>query len=144
MCVAIVIPLYSYSDAYISMRNKLNNRQSRNSSFHHSILFKEEAFTRVKLVTMYDNARQKITLTIIIFLMLIACFAGDTWMIWVSGLIWLYVMVVTNIQTTFCIIALLLHICDLMFMDENNFHYEPYYDVCYSFLLLWIEQCSFY
>ncbi|CBK22028.2 uncharacterized protein [Blastocystis hominis] len=61
---------------------------------------------------MYDNARQKITLTIIIFLMLISCFAGDTWMIW----------------ATFCIIALLLHVCDLMFMDENSFHYEPYYD----------------
>ena len=87
MCVILVVPFYFYSYAHISMRNKQDNRYSRNSSFHHSILYKEEAFKRVKLVTMYDNARQKITLTIIIFLMLIACFAGDTWMIWVSGLI---------------------------------------------------------
>ena len=67
--------------------NRQDNTWSRNSSFHHSFLLKEEAFIKVESIAMYDNARQKLTLTIIIFLMLISCFAGDTWMIWVSGFI---------------------------------------------------------
>lgn len=34
---------------------------------------------------MYDNIRQKLTLASIFILLIITCFAGETWPYWVSG-----------------------------------------------------------
>ena len=38
--------------------------------------------------------------------------------------------------------AVFLHICDLMFLDDSSFHYEPYYEVRIVYALLSLESCS--
>lgn len=38
--------------------------------------------------------------------------------------------------------AVFVHICDLMFLDDSSFHYEPYYEVGAVLVVLSLESCS--